>query len=624
MSVTYTWSQKPLKTLLSGSNPDRDREHRYLYRTLWDGATINLVAFEWHNGAQTTKIRLSSYTAPSRKAVTYQIGDWIWIDGYGEYEITDTDYNKNLWITADYNEVAAIAVGTKVFRTRSWRVTEPGTDRFGYADTTASIETNAAMSTYVQTDYEPTFIPSLKDSYLDFLRYTFITGSEAVMRWDFQDNRFSGSVAFVSSDTSAPVFAIGDQVVIQQQQTGWNYTDNTYVNGYLAFTGSTAAPFPANSPIYVVGQTSQSAYNGNTSVQYTSSGLLVTNKTWLTDTGVDAGTIYGYARPEYNRVATIINSYVSASMRWVVTDIPWAGDSAVIGGQMLSANNTRKSTWSAIDTGSQYQLMRGQSDYDAADFVVTAVAGQTNRPASIIATASAGYQHPVQLTDSGYLLLVPSEAYDNAGAEFGLKLNLYNATGSAAGGTALGPYSFGATPETAIAIPYGLKDWETLTATTLATTNVASYTIEIYEEVSGDVISDPISFRVTEECIGLEPYCVMWRDSMNSITSFPFQYVSTIADEFSRAFWNPYADVTATLNTNTQTKWKLNSAFIRNVDEDRVIRDLLGSTEVWIKTATEIIPVNITTSEYNYGNRAYADLPNVTLDLVKRSVTSRI
>ena len=164
MSTRYSWSQNPLTTLMSGSNPNRDAEHRYLYRTLWDEATINLVAFEWHNGAQVVKIRLTDYSYPRRRAIPYRIGDWIWIAGYGEFEIVDTDYNKNLWIDADYNAVASITSGTYVYRTRSWRVAEPGVDRFGYANTTASVETNAAMASYLQPDWRQTVIQTVQSS----------------------------------------------------------------------------------------------------------------------------------------------------------------------------------------------------------------------------------------------------------------------------------------------------------------------------------------------------------------------------------------------------------------------------------------------------------------------------
>jgi hypothetical protein len=617
--ANYKWSEQPITYLASGSNPDRNTEHRYLTRVLWDAATINTVAFEWHNGQQRSKIRLIGYTVPQSVRTPYVTGDKLWIPGCGEYTVTDTDLNDNVWIDADYNEVAAVPYGTTIYRTRAWRVAEPGRNRYGATDSTASVDIAPVMSTLLAADYFPTFTPSVLSTGRGYLRYLVITGSEAPAEWSFDDNQFSGSVAFVSNNTAASPFIPGDQVVIQQQQTAWNYVDNVFISSSLAFTGSTYVPFPVNSQIYVTGQTIQPAYNGVTSVAETASRYLVTGKTWLSDTAVDGGTIYGYERPEYNRTATVINTFVSASKRWVVTDIPWAGNSSVTPGKMVSATNTKHVTWSAINTGNVTQINLGDSKYPASDFVISGYDGAINNYSSIIARQD--YQHPVQTTDSGYLLATPSVDYD--GTDLGIQVQTYDAAGNPlfhAEGLVQG---YSPDPETAYAYPYGLKDLETLFGQPLISDAVATYTIQPYADQDTDVFGDPVTFRIHNECIGLEPYCVMWRDSQNSITSFPFNFVSTISDSFERAFWNPQPHVTETLNTITNNTMRLNSAFIRNANEDAVIGDLLSATEVWVKSSTELIPVNVTNSEYNYGNRQYGDLPSVTLEVTRRTESIR-
>jgi hypothetical protein len=351
---------------------------------------------------------------------------------------------------------------------------------------------------------------------------------------------------------------------------------------------------------------------------------VVTNKPWLTDTAVDAGTIYGYARPEYNRVATITNTFVSQSMRWVVTDLAWAGDSVTIGGEMTSATNTKKTTWSTIPA-TVTQTIRGNSVKAAEDFVFTgAIVNTGNRFASIIASGSQApiidtetYRHPVQYTDRGYLLAVYDyAAYD--GTEMGIQVNTYDADGALLNhAEGLATYPDPANVTATYAWPYGLKDLETLFATTLYSDAVRYYTVQPWSDQDSVPFGNMVAFELTGDCIGLDAHCVMWEDSMGSVTSWPFQYVSQAASDFERTFWNPYANNTDTLSTTTTDKWRLNSGFIRNADEDAVIRDMLSSTKVWLKTPTETHRVNIVNTEYAYGNRKWGDLTNVTLDVVK-------
>jgi hypothetical protein len=379
-------------------------------------------------------------------------------------------------------------------------------------------------------------------------------------------------------------------------------------------------PFPVNTQVTVTGQ-STSAYNGVTSVIATGSGLLVTAKSWLVNTPVDNAVIYGYARPEYNTTATIINTFVSASQRWVVTDMPWAGNSVAIPGRMRGATTSRNIQYSV--TGSQRLAIYGRSDYAAQDFTIAdASKSRTQKFASIYSSGSAEW--PMQYHDEAWLLLHPGLDID-FNTEFAVNVVTYDSTGNAITSYTSGTFSYGTTPIQSYIIPFGPKQLEMVVGDTVFTDNVSTYTVYISDESAG---GDPLpgnamTFRYVQCGIGLTPYSIEWRDSLGSIASWPMQYVAQKASDVERAFWMPDAETNATLNTTRTDKWRVQSGFILNDAEDMAMQDLIAAKDVWLKTDTELVPVNIATSEYAYGNRGWGDLPTLTLDVVRAQNVTR-
>jgi hypothetical protein len=618
MSTTH-WTAKPIAVAYSGSNINRDATFRYQHLTLWGGASINQILWDWQNGQPSTKIRLNAYNSPRRADFRFQIGDVLWINGYGRITVTDTDSGSNIWTDTPFDALQNIAAGTAIYQVQRYRFAEAGKTRLGAISTTGSIDISQGFKTAVQPSYDPSFgAYQIGEATHEQLRYNIISGSDAEAVWSFTDNRFSGSVAFVSSDTAAIPFAIGDSVLIEQEMTAWSATDSIWYSGSLAFTGSTQMPFPVDTQITVTGQ-STAAYNGATSVTETGSRLLVTAKAWLTDSGVDNAVIYGYARPEYNTVATITNTFVSQSMRWVVTDMPWAGDSVTIPGRMRGATTTRYIQYSV--TGSTQLALYGRSDYAAQDFTIAdSTVSRTQRFASIYATGSA--QWPMQYRDEAWLLAHPG--LDNTGGtDYSLICATYDSAGNLIDQQQGITLSFGVAPMTSLRYPVGPRQLENLLNITFSE-HVATYQVWLYDDTNAaDIDSTRITFRYAQCGIGLTPYSIEWRDSLGSIASWPMQYVAQKASEVDRAFWMPDAVTNATLNTTRVDKWRLQSDFIQNDAEDTVIQDLVAAKDVWLKTETELVPVNIATTEYAYGNRQWGDLPTLTLDVVRAENVTR-
>jgi hypothetical protein len=628
MSTTH-WTSKPITVAYSGSNINRDATFRYRHLTLWGGAKIDTITWDWQNGQAVTKIRLSDYNTPHRTTYRFQTGDVLWIQGFGSITVTDTNGAEYIWTDTEFDALQMIAPGTAIYQHQQYRFAEAGKTRLGAVSTTASIDISQGFKTAVQPSYDPLFGGlEVQLATHEQLIYTSMSGSDAEAVWSFTDNAFNtGSVAFISSDTADIPFQIGDSVVIEQEQTAWAASDNLFWSGSLAFTGSTAPPFPINTQITVTRQ-STAAYNGVTSVVTSSGNILVTGKSWLTDTAADNAIIYGFARPEYNTVGTITNTYVSGGTRFVVTDIPWAGASPTIAGRMRGATTTRDIKYSV--TGSDMLALYGSSNAAAEQFTIAGSdVYRTQRFASIYSNSIAEW--PMQYRDECWLLAHRGLDIE-PDVEVKIFVTTYNQSGNVIGSyEGINAYGFGNTsgdpgaPIVSLAWPAGPKQLETLVGLAIFTDDVATYTVSLVDAPAGGttIPGSEINFRYVKCGIGLTPYSVEWRDSMGSIASWPFNLVSQRATDVSRAFWMPDADTTSTLNTVSSDKWRLQSDYILNDAEDAAIQDLIASKEAWLKTETELIPINISTSEYAYGNRAWGDLPAVSLDVVKAQNVTR-
>lgn len=176
------------------------------------------------------------------------------------------------------------------------------------------------------------------------LDYSLIMGKKADEIYLFEDNVFvNGSVGFYNSSlpdsfTATTNFQIGDVIVIEQDLVEWNFYDNFFNAGELAFTGTTGHNFRSGQTVTISGQITQPAYNGPVQIRSVINDTsFSTWKTFTTSTPAEAGTAIGIPRPEYNGTATIIDIYYDSGIV-IVTDKGFTDSSLPIGGNIRLAN----------------------------------------------------------------------------------------------------------------------------------------------------------------------------------------------------------------------------------------------------------------------------------------------
>ena len=176
--------------------------------------------------------------------------------------------------------------------------------------------------------------------------YELNCGNESNYVLRFDDNLFSGgSLCFIATGitslTNIP-FQIGDTIQVEQDLYGWNYLDNYFSGGYVAFTGATQVPFPLGATINVQGQITHPFYNGYSTLNaIPQPNLLQIDKSWIASSPVEPGVIYGVPKPEYNGVCNIVNIFIDPILGYlvIITDKSFSGASPVLPGSIQFADN---------------------------------------------------------------------------------------------------------------------------------------------------------------------------------------------------------------------------------------------------------------------------------------------
>ena len=126
---------------------------------------------------------------------------------------------------------------------------------------------------------------------------------------------------------------IRQQLFVQADQQ-FDYDDNFFSNDNVGFTATTAThDFEVGTTIQVVGQETNPAYNGYTTVESVpNANSLVTNKPFGLPSPVEGGQIYGIPRPSYNGTATITDIITAATGVIIVTNKPFTTSTSPVPG----------------------------------------------------------------------------------------------------------------------------------------------------------------------------------------------------------------------------------------------------------------------------------------------------
>jgi hypothetical protein len=432
--------------------------------------------------------------------------------------------------------------------------------------------------------------------------YDIVAGYEGKAIFEFYDNTFvSGNVGFVNSGLTAVTqvdFQVGDEIIIQQDLYEWNYTDNYFAEGYLAFTGTSSNIFFTGDTVTVAGQITQPYYNGETTVVSAGTNYVVVNKTFTTSTPVEGGTIYGVPVPEYNTTATITDIYYSAGTGVViVTDIGFAQNTPAIGGTIKHADGRIINSFTQLElTGfSAYNSFVNHFDYSITEFDKYVCQVRTSTANNISTILGGTSKFRIEESTKSWLL---AHGDNLLGFPLSPRYTFYNAAGTLLSVTRMTNTS----GYDDFYFPIGID--QILQSTNLVTTSgsdlsaitnsVAYYKVEV--ERLASVASNPVWFELNDDCSRYELYHLTWKDARGSWISYPFKYLSQDTIDVDRknyyqtaGNWNnnsfdfdSFDRGDRTFFARSRKKVKINSGWIKEYEND-LIEDMMKSAAVYLQ-----------------------------------------
>lgn len=429
-------------------------------------------------------------------------------------------------------------------------------------------------------------------------------GSQQQYSFSFDDNYFSGgSAGFVASGmtglTGIP-FQIGDVVRVQQDTVAWNYDDNLFFSGsWVGYTGSTPHSFLPGQSIIVTGQQTFPYYNGQNSVQSATTFTLSTFKGWQGNTPAEPGVIYGVPRPSYNTTATITNILYQVGVGVIiVTDIPWAGNSVAIPGNIFYADGriTEFPNQLKIDDICVYNAHLNQNEYSITGFDKYVVQNRAFSGNNISTILNQSNCYRIQPSTIGFLL---THMDDNRRVE-GLQYEFYNSANGILGSVLVEKQP---TTSTDFYAPIGLEQIarsnyiDFLNPFTGYSGDVKSYYVWAYDTSGTTQMSNKLCFTLNNDCSMYEVYHLMWKDKFGSFISYPFIYKSRDNISVDRrtyykqeGSWDnntfqyyDYGNGEKNFYVKSRKSFVLNSGWLYQF-ETQLIEDLMQSASVYIQT----------------------------------------
>ena len=591
------YSAVPLK--LYSSDYNQQQLYKYVVNLIWDSVSIsNDVSI---NIGANVYTKLTSTTPHN-----FVIGDTVLVDdginnnqftGYYNVQqvINSTNFAIDLIPSAPFG-----ASGFTVSKVIKWRLT-PDLDGYGKIDLSNTLKDFVSQNLTGQTQNYALTYPG-PDTRFDYRLYC---GSESQYAFYFDDNLFSGgTVAFHSSGTtslSGVPFQVGDTIQVIQDVYEWPYTDNYFAPGNLVgFTGTTQPPCLAGQTATITGQQTFPYYNGLSTISGVGTNSLSIYKTWQGNTPVEGGFIYGVPRPEYNTVATITSITLDPVLGVVIgTDIPFTLASPTIPGKIQYADGriTQIPIQTKLNAKAVFNAHLNQTEYSvsAYDKYVCQVRSFTGNNISTIFSGTTQYR--IEPNTVGFLL---THSYNTTYVD-GMAYKFYNSSN-----TLLGTVVVPNKGLTDIYSPIGLEQIGGSNYTNISGTfsaysgNVLYYAAYAYDEVSLGVITErtnPVYFKLNQDCSMYEIYHLMWKDKLGSFISYPFIYMSRDNIDVGRqtyykqeGSWNndtfqyyDYGDGEKNFYLQSRKSYVLNSGWLYQF-ETELMEDLMSSPSVYIQT----------------------------------------
>lgn len=244
----------------------------------------------------------------------------------------------------------------------------------------------------------------------------------------------SGNVGFIVSDISN--FKIGDDVLINIDERIWEYDDNQFETGNVAFSGSSNHYLRTGIPIWVNGQITHPHYNGRTRVKSVISPTEVeTDLTWVSSTPTEGGQIIAQLYPEFNnRKATItgfttfgLDDVILTNLPWVQSDPNVTGKAIRLGDKLRTINEVTSQQFTVYNGTSKDDLTANAEPYVLKSFIPNIIDVTDNH----ISTARSDnqYRHTISRDSKEHLLIhfepnissasLVVESYDGSNTQIG-------------------------------------------------------------------------------------------------------------------------------------------------------------------------------------------------------------
>jgi hypothetical protein len=480
-------------------------------------------------------------------------------------------------------------------------------------DYEAKLDLSNVIKDFVTQNFEDTGeIYEALDTYFD---YGLTIGTESKYVFNFTDNFFvTGSfVGFndpsgTALDVDNSPFQVGDRINIQQDLYEWEYEDNTFDAGDLAFTSTTTDHnIPVGTQIIVSGQITEPSYNGATTVtEVIDVKTIKVNKPFVASTPAEGGKILGVITPSYNTVATITDIYYDGVLGYVIeTDIPYTIATPAIGGTIKFADGRVSQNFieTKIDDLTAYNSKVKKIDYNFSNdfdpYVVQARAFTENNLSTILSSMDVkNLRFRIEKSTKSWLLCQSKDVGLNKANPF---VTCFDSSDAIISQFRINNYQDFDNFYFPIGIDQMIVNSDTtlIAGSSLATVqdDVAYY--QILVDRNGNIASNNMYFEVNDDCSRYDIYHLCWKDSRGSWLSYPFKYIQKNITEVERknyykkeGTWDMTNDLfgyedygrgDTTYFSRSRDKMILNSGWIEEF-ENEIIQDLFESPSVMVQT----------------------------------------
>jgi len=530
----YTAAYSAVPVQVYSTNYDDYDQYKYLINLCWNrvtssGSTAQAYPLENEIYTQFTTTTAHSFTVGD-KILLYSSGSSV--NGY--YDVVRVLSSTQVVITLEpsapitsFSFILANVIKYKI---------DPNPYGYGNVNLSNTLKDFVSQNLSADTTTYPNVISyGLSYEGTDTMfEYDIYAGEETLYSFPFNDNFFSGgTVGFNNTgltNVNDTIFQVGDEVIIEQNISIWNYTDNFFSDGYVGFTGNTTHSFLSGQTITVAGQNTFPFYNGQTTILSAGTQYVITSKAYQGNTPVEGGQIFGTPRPTYNTVGTITQIFVHPTLGLcILTDIPYATSSVAISGYIKYADGRLSQTpvKAEILNKRTYNAHIDRPDYTTTyfnDYVIQP--GATLENISTILNTNHNYR--IERSSIGFLL---THCEGTGSFVDGMAYVFYDNNSNTLGELVI-PKPSGATD---FYSPIGLDQIAKTPNKTEITNQFSGYSgnVNSYSVFAVDLtgmtytqMSKDIVFELNNDCSMYEIYHIMWKDKNGSFITYPFIYIS--------------------------------------------------------------------------------------------------